>query len=76
MNQPFLPNDKVEGDVFMKIKVSYHTVNSTGLPEGPQKYEQVEINPDLDDGVGTLVEEALSKKLNVRKSKLKILRMT
>lgn len=71
-----MSNGTIKGDVFIKIKVSYHTLDSNGLPEGPQKYEQVEINPDLDDGVGTLVEEALSKKLNVNKCKLEVMRMT
>ena len=67
---------KVEGDVFIKIKVSYYTLDSNGMPEGRQKYEQVEINPDVDDGVEILVEEALSKKLNVSKYKLEVIRMS
>jgi hypothetical protein len=55
--------------------VSYYNLDSNGIPEGRQKYEQVEINPEVDDGVGILVEKALSKKLNVSKDKLEVIRM-
>ncbi|MCP3763888.1 hypothetical protein NLX67_16065 [Domibacillus sp. A3M-37] len=67
---------KGKGGVLIKIKVSYYLLDSNGMPEGRQKYEQVEINPDVDDGVGTLVKEALSKQLNVRKDKLEVISMT
>ncbi|MCP3764146.1 hypothetical protein NLX67_17490 [Domibacillus sp. A3M-37] len=60
----------------MKIKVSYYPLDSNGMPEGRQKYEQVEINPDSDSGVSMLVKEELSKKLNVSKDKLKVISMT
>jgi hypothetical protein len=73
---PFCRKVRVEGDVFIKIKVSYYTLDSKGMPEGRQKYEQVEINPEVDEGVGILVEEALSKKLNVSKDKLEVIRMS
>ncbi|MCM3787458.1 hypothetical protein RG959_21185 [Domibacillus sp. 8LH] len=60
----------------MKIKVSYYCLDSNGMLEGLQKYEQVEINPDLAGGVRKLVEEALSKKLYISKNKLKVISMT
>lgn len=60
----------------MKIKVSYYCLDSNGMLEGLQKYEQVEINPDLAGGVRKLVEEALSKKLYISKKKLKVINMT
>ncbi|OES46156.1 hypothetical protein [Domibacillus iocasae] len=67
---------KGKGGVIIKIKVGYYLLDSNGMPEGRHKYEQVEINPDVDDGVGTLVEEALSKQLNVSKDKLEVISMT
>ncbi|WP_050184174.1 hypothetical protein [Domibacillus robiginosus] len=60
----------------MKIKVSYYCLDSNGMLEGIQKYDQVEINPDLAGGVRKLVEEALSKKLHISKYKLKVISMT
>jgi hypothetical protein len=66
----------VKGDVLIKIKVSYYTLDCDGMPEGRQIYEQVEINPNSSDGVSVLVKEALSLKLNTNKDKLKIMRMT
>jgi hypothetical protein len=60
----------------MKIKVSYSRLDFNGMPEGRQRYEQVEIEPDSDDGVSMLVKEALSKKLNVSKDKLKVISMS
>lgn len=60
----------------MKIKVSYYPLDAKGMTEGRQRYEQVEIEPDSNDGVEMLVKEALSKKLNVSKDKLKVISMT
>lgn len=60
----------------MKIKVSYSRLDFNGMPESGQRYEQVEIEPDSDDGVSMLVKEALSKKLNVSKDKLKVISMS
>ena len=67
---------KAKGDGLLKIKVSYYNLDCDGMPEGRQIYEQVEINPNSSEGVSVLVQEALSRKLNTNKDKIKIVSMT